>query len=68
MTKTALGPVRDTKLKDPVGEIRNMVRIWPECKIESGIIMHILKLWEFKKGYATSIWEDRGNFSEGDNI
>lgn len=51
-----------------MGEIRHTVRIWPECKIGSGIIMHILKLWQFKKGYTASIWEDRGKFSEGDNI
>lgn len=30
--------------------------------------MHILKLWEFKKGNATSIWEDKGKFSEGGNV
>lgn len=48
--------------EEPVGEIRNMMHIWPLYNIECGIIMHVLMVQEFKKGYATSIWEDKEGF------
>lgn len=36
------------ELEQPVKEIRNMIRIWPQCKIESVIMIHILQLWGLK--------------------
>lgn len=36
--------------EEPAEEIRNMMHMWPLLNMESGVIMHILKLCEFKKG------------------
>lgn len=56
------------ELEEPVKEIRNMVHIWPRCKVESVLTVSTLQLGGFRKRCAASIWEDKGWFSESSNI
>ena len=48
--------------EEPEEEIRNVMHMWLLCNIECGVIMHMLKLQEFRSRYSASIWEDREGF------